>query len=136
MASISTLILGLGLLFSTGQATAPHPDHGAGFHEQIIGSWDMERGGLFGRQLTVYEDGRFAFLQGGKWWAGSYYILRTDEQSTGVLRIEYYKGGNLNLQEVRFELISRGHDHAALLVEVQPAAGNRLKMTGQFSRRD
>jgi hypothetical protein len=96
----------------------------------------MERGGLFGRQLTVYEDGRFAFLQGGKWWAGSYYILRTDEQSTGVLRIEYYKGGNLNLQEVRFELVSGVHDHAALLVEVQPAAGNRLKMTGQFSRRD
>lgn len=136
MASISSLLLGFCLLLNAVPANVYHPDHGVGFHEQIIGSWDMDGGGLFARQLTMYEDGRFAFLQGGKWRAGSYYVLRTDEESTGVLRMEYYKGGNLNLQEVRFELLDEGHGHSSLQAEVQPTAGRHLKMTGHFFRHD
>lgn len=136
-----------------------HPDHGAPFLEQLSGQWVIsgEDGGE--RRLRFYEDGRFGFLEGASWTAGSYVILRTDERQKGVLRLEYYVDGNLHLQEVRCEIYfaehadhkeeehghdndGHGHDgeeHAAethhheyLKVEVLPAAEQALNMAGDF----
>ena len=137
--------------------TVVHPDHGAPFLEQLSGRWVIsgEEGGE--RRLRFYEDGRFGFLEGTNWTAGSYAILRTDERQKGVLRLEYYVDGNLHLQEVRCEIYfaehadhkeeqhdhdGHGHDgeeHAAethhheyLKVEVLPAAEQALNMAGDF----
>ena len=75
-----------------------HPDHGAPFHEQLSGQWVLDDGGKDARRIRFYEDGRFAFLGDGEWTAGSFFILRSDERSKGVLRLEYYLDGNLHFQ--------------------------------------
>jgi hypothetical protein len=142
MALLMTFITGLGLMITPlSNSESPeyllaHPDHGVSFHEQIVGNWQFETSGLFGRQLTVYEDGRFAFRRGRTWRAGSYYVLRTDERSTGVLRLEYYRGGNLHLQQVRVEIVARDHGHAILRLTTLPFAGKSLRMEGDFLRMD
>ena len=90
----------------------PHPDHGAPFHEQLSGQWALSLGSEDARQIRFYEDGRFAFLDQGRWTAGSFFILRSDEKSKGVLRLEYYLDGNLHFQEVLCEIHFAAHaDH-------------------------
>jgi len=89
-----------------------HPDHGVPFHEQLAGQWVIGSEGGIDRRLRFYDDGRFAFLGRGHWTAGSYFILRSDERSKGVLRLEYYLDGNLHIQEVRCEVHFEAHaDH-------------------------
>lgn len=130
-----------------------HPDHGASFLEQLTGQWVIEgEGEETGQRLRFYEDGRFAFQGEGAWTAGSFVILRSDERQKGVLRLEYYVDGNLHLQEVLCEVHftagdghgEHGHDHADgqehegheyLLVEVLPAAEQRLDMAGDYLHR-
>lgn len=89
-----------------------HPDHGAPFHEQLSGHWTLNPEDDGARHIRFYEDGRFAFMNDGQWTAGSFFILRSDEKSKGVLRLEYYLDGNLHFQEVRCEIqfVSHG-DH-------------------------
>jgi len=96
-----------------------HPDHGAPFHEQLSGHWVIDEGGKDVRRFRFYEDGRFAFLGDGEWTAGSFFILRSDERSKGVLRLEYYLDGNLHFQEILVEIHfethadhAEGHEHA------------------------
>lgn len=91
---------------------ASHPDHGAPFHEQLSGQWLIEGEDGEARRLRFYEDGRFAFQGEAGWTAGSFFILRSDERSKGVLRLEYYLDGNLHFQEVRCEIHFEAHaDH-------------------------
>jgi len=91
---------------------AAHPDHGAPFHEQLSGQWVIEGEDGEARRLRFYEDGRFAFQGESGWTAGSFFILRSDERSKGVLRLEYYLNGNLHFQEVRCEIHFEAHaDH-------------------------
>ena len=91
---------------------AAHPDHGAPFHEQLSGQWVIEGEDGEARRLRFYEDGRFAFQGESGWTAGSFFILRSDERSKGVLRLEYYLDGNLHFQEVRCEIHFEAHaDH-------------------------
>ena len=91
---------------------ASHPDHGAPFHEQLSGQWLIEGEDREARRLRFYEDGRFAFQGEAGWTAGSFFILRSDERSKGVLRLEYYLDGNLHFQEVRCEIHFEAHaDH-------------------------
>ena len=96
-----------------------HPDHSAPFHEQLSGHWELNSEGHGARHIRFYEDGRFAFVNEGQWTAGSFFILRSDEKSKGVLRLEYYLDGNLHFQEVRCEIqfVSHGeheeNDHEA-----------------------
>lgn len=95
-------------------ADGVHPDHGAPFHEQLSGQWVLDDGGKDARRFRFYEDGRFAFLGDGEWTAGSFFILRSDERSKGVLRLEYYLDGNLHFQEVFVEIHFEAHaDHDA-----------------------
>ena len=122
--SMTSITLGLVLMSMSGTvhlawaetASAleqPHPDHGAPFHEQLAGQWVLGHDGESGKRLRFYEDGRFAFLGGEEWTAGSYFILRSDERQKGVLRLEYYLDGNLHFQEVRCEIRFEAHaDHA------------------------
>ena len=88
-----------------------HPDHGAPFHEQLSGHWELNSEGDVARQIRFYEDGRFAFMNEGQWTAGSFFILRSNEKSKGVLRLEYYRDGNLHFQEIRCEIefVSHGN---------------------------
>ena len=132
-----------------------HPDHGASFLEQLIGQWVFGVEGEGGKRLRFYEDGRFGCKVDGQWTAGSYVILRSDERSKGVLRLEYYVDGNLHLQEVRCEVYfteedehggegahdhgseseeehHHGHHHEHLKVEVLPAAEQALGMAGDY----
>ena len=138
-----------------GISTTPHPDHGASFLEQLVGQWVILEGESVVRQLRCYEDGRFGFLAEGVWTAGSYVILRTDERSKGVLRLEYYVNGNLHLQEVRCEIrftdADQGHDadaqghhhgeegghhhHELMDVETLPGAEQALPISGTFEHR-
>lgn len=140
--------------------TASHPDHGASFLEQLVGQWLILEGDQVVKQLRCYEDGRFGFLSEGEWKAGSYVILRTDERSKGVLRLEYYVDGNLHLQEIRCEIHftdgdqdhddhgeehhhgedeehghDEGHHHEYMLVEVLPGAEQALDMAGDYLHR-
>lgn len=93
-------------------ADGGHPDHGAPFHEQLSGQWVLDDGGKDARRFRFYEDGRFAFLGDGEWTAGSFFILRSDERSKGVLRLEYYLDGNLHFQEILVEIHFEAHaDH-------------------------
>ena len=121
---IRTALLGASLIL-TGLLTASmpisahgadgvHPDHGAPFHEQLSGQWVLDDGGKDARRFRFYEDGRFAFLGDGEWTAGSFFILRSDERSKGVLRLEYYLDGNLHFQEILVEIHFEAHaDHDA-----------------------
>ena len=134
-----------------------HPDHGASFLEQLTGQWVIDVEGEEDKRLRFYEDGRFGCKVDGQWTAGSYVILRTDERSKGVLRLEYYVDGNLHLQEVRCEVYfteadghddqgghdhdhassleeehDHGHHHEYLKVEVLPAAEQALGLAGDY----
>ena len=116
---IRTSVLGASLMFfgllltsmpaSAHGADEGHPDHGAPFHEQLSGQWVIDEGGKDARRFRFYEDGRFAFLGDGEWTAGSFFILRYDERSKGVLRLEYYLDGNLHFQEVLVEIHFEAH---------------------------
>lgn len=98
---------------AAGSNDGVHPDHSAPFHEQLSGQWAIDDGGKDARRFRFYEDGRFAFLGDGDWTAGSFFILRSDERSKGVLRLEYYLDGNLHFQEVLVEIHFEAHsDHA------------------------
>jgi hypothetical protein len=128
--------------------------------EQLVGQWVIAEEEEVVKQFRCYEDGRFGFLSHGQWSAGSYVILRTDERSKGVLRLEYYVNGNLHLQEIRCEVHfaagetegadhhhgqgegdhhgkehSEDHHHEYLLVEVLPGAEQALDMAGDYLHR-
>ena len=93
---------------------AAHPDHGAPFPEQLAGQWVLgDENGEATSRLRFYEDGRFAFLGGDSWTAGSYFILRSDERQKGILRLEYYLDGNLHFEEIRCEIHFEVHDDHA-----------------------
>lgn len=134
-----------------------HPDHGASFLEQLTGQWVIGAESKEEKRLRFYEDGRFGCKVDGQWTAGSYVILRSDERSKGVLRLEYYVDGNLHLQEVRCEVYftdadehghdgehdhdhgseseeahDHGHHHEYLKVEVLPAAEQALGLAGDY----
>ena len=81
----------------------------APFHEQVSGQWVIEGEEGEAHRLRFYEDGRFAFQGESGWTAGSFFILRSDERSKGVLRLEYYLDGNLHFQEVRCEIHFEAH---------------------------
>jgi len=137
--------------------TSSHPDHGATFLEQLVGQWIITEGETVVKKLRCYEDGRFGFLAEGQWTAGSYVIMRTDERSKGVLRLEYYVNGNLHLQEIRCEVhfTEAGHEHEVhggepqgggdhnhqehhhefLLVEVLDGAEQALNLAGDYLHR-
>ncbi len=146
-------------LFESCEA-AGHPDHGASFLEQWVGQWIILEGEQVVKQLRCYEDGRFGFLSDGEWKAGSYVILRTDERSKGVLRLEYYVDGNLHLQEIRCEIHfeeghgdhdgsgsdhphaegenqdhGEGHHHEYMRIEVLQGAEQALDMAGDYLHR-
>lgn len=111
---ILTCLLTASMPISAHGADGVHPDHGAPFHEQLSGQWVLDDGGKDARRFRFYEDGRFAFLGDGEWTAGSFFILRSDERSKGVLRLEYYLDGNLHFQEVLVEIHFEAHaDHDA-----------------------
>jgi hypothetical protein len=125
----------------------------------LVGQWLILDGELEVKKLRCYEDGRFGFLAEGHWTAGSYVILRTDERSKGVLRLEYYVDGNLHLQEVRCEVYfsdedhehdgtegehthegngdhpEEGHHHEFLRVDVLEGAEQALDMEGDYLHR-
>lgn len=163
--SPSTRACGAGVpLWEATATTAVHPDHGASFLEQLSGQWILHEGEMERKRLRFYEDGRFGFMDGQAWTAGSYVILRSDERQKGVLRLEYYVDGNLHLQEVRCEVHfteghpttddedhehadhehadhdhgdgnSEAHVHEYLLVEVLPSAEQALDMEGDYLHR-
>ena len=117
-ASFAALFALLSISFAGFPAALPaalgavHPDHGAPFHEQLSGQWVIEGEDGEARRFRFYEDGRFAFQGESGWTAGSFFILRSDERSKGVLRLEYYLDGNLHFQEVRCEIQFEAHaDH-------------------------
>ena len=136
-----------------GLSSLSHPDHGASFLEQLVGQWVIAEGETVLRLFRCYEDGRFGFLADGEWTAGSYVILRTDERSKGVLRLEYYVDGNLHLQEVRCEIRifegdhlheedvhvhgeeDGGHHHEFMDIESLPGAEQALNLSGTFEHR-
>jgi len=110
---ILTCLLMASIPVSARVSDGEHPDHGAPFHEQLSGQWVLDDGGNDARRFRFYEDGRFAFLSDGEWTAGSFFILRSDERSKGVLRLEYYLDGNLHFQEILVEIHFEAHaDHA------------------------
>ena len=155
-AFLSIPVTGLTVAFPHA-SVAVHPDHGAPFHEQLSGQWVIEGEDGEARRLRFYEDGRFAFQGESGWTAGSFFILRSDERSKGVLRLEYYLDGNLHFQEVRCEIHFEAHadhdgdhhhdgdhdhgetegehHHEMMMVESLPAAEQFLKLDGDYEHR-
>ena len=157
---ILTCLLMTSIPVSARVADGGHPDHGAPFHEQLSGQWVLNDGGKDVQRFRFYEDGRFAFLGDGEWTAGSFFILRSDERSKGVLRLEYYLDGNLHFQEILVEIHFEahadhdadhdhdhdhsasedhhhgeeegGHHHEMLLVQSLPAAEQALAVDGDY----